>query len=642
MVLSAASEKFDLFSLSEAERFRLFVAGVTDYAIYMLSPEGIVSSWNAGAQRFKGYTAEEIIGQHFSRFYTEDDRAAGVPVRAIQTAIERGKFEDEGWRVRKDGSHFWASVVLDAIRDQDGTLIGFAKITRDITDRKKAAEELHASEERFRLLVQGVTDYAIYMLSPEGEITNWNLGAKRIKGYEKNEVVGTHFSRFYTDEDRAKNLPSHALQTARTEGRFESEGWRVRKDGTKFWAHVVIDAIRSDLGELIGFAKVTRDVTERRSAQRALEKAQEALFQSQKLEAIGKLTGGVAHDFNNLLGVIMNGVGILRSDISSDMGLKVLDSIERAVTRGASLTQQLLSFARQQPLKQDKHDVNRVISSFEGVLRRTNNGAIDFDFELVLGESLPHVMIDAAQFESALLNLVVNARDAMPEAGKLRLITEAVLLSEDDVNQLPAGHYVKVTTEDTGHGMAAEVVKRALEPFFTTKPLGKGTGLGLSQVYGFVQQSNGDVTIDSTVGVGTKVSLYLPALTQAIDLTKPQQQGFEKVLIVDDQPDVLEMAADLFKSQGYQIFTANNAEEAVEILQKMPDIDVLFSDVIMPGMNGIELAVQARQLIPSLKIILTSGFAEPALLTNNNSFEQFQFVLKPYRITDVIKKLQAS
>ncbi|RYZ86431.1 MAG: PAS domain S-box protein, partial [Moraxellaceae bacterium] len=453
-----------------------------------------------------------------------------------------------GWRMRKDGSRFWASVVIDPIRNAEGILIGFAKITRDITDRKKAAENLHASEEQFRLLVQGVTDYAIYMLSPNGEITNWNAGAKRIKGFEHSEVIGTHFSRFYTEEDRAANMPMIALDTALKEGRFEKEGWRVRKDGSRFWAHVVIDPIRSDLGELVGFAKVTRDVTERRNASLALERSQEALFQSQKLEAIGKLTGGVAHDFNNLLGVVMNGVAILRSEIVTENGSKVLDSIERSVMRGASLTQQLLTFARQQPLKQEVQDLNRVITSFESVLRRANNNPIDF--ELVLNDSLPAVKIDTAQFEAALLNLVVNALDAMPEVGKLRIITEPVQIKAQDGDTLPLGQYIKVTVEDTGHGMSPEIASRAVEPFYTTKTVGKGTGLGLSQVYGFIQQSNGDLKIESTVGKGTRISLFLPAVTDLSDSAMIDMKTYEKALVVDDQPDVLEMAAQLFKTLG--------------------------------------------------------------------------------------------
>jgi len=310
-------------NLTNGERFHLLVTAITDYAIYMLTPEGIVSSWNAGAERFKGYTAEEIVGKHFSTFYTEEDRASDLPKRALQIALTEGKFEAEGWRLRKDGTRFWASIIIDPIKDGNGLLLGFAKVTRDITERKRTADALHESEERFRLLVQGVTDYAIYMLSPQGIVTNWNSGAKRIKGYLDEEIIGTHFSRFYTEEDRQQLLPSRALSIAEKDGRFENEGWRVRKDGSQFWAHVVIDAIRNDMGELIGFAKVTRDVTERRENAAALEKAQLALFQAQKMESMGQITGGVAHDFNNFLNIITNGLAILQTRTSDPKDLKI-------------------------------------------------------------------------------------------------------------------------------------------------------------------------------------------------------------------------------------------------------------------------------------------------------------------------------
>ena len=273
-------------------RYRLLVDAITDYAIYMLDRDGRVSSWNAGAQRFKGYAPDEIIGEHFSRFYTDEDRKAGVPQRALETAAEQGRCEMEGWRVRKDGSRFWAHIVIDPIRTPKGELVGFAKITRDLTERNAAQEALRRSEEQFRLLVQGVTDYAIYMLDPTGRVTSWNAGAQRFKGYAADEIIGEHFSRFYTDEDRASGLPETALKTAAEQGRVEMEGWRVRKDGARFWANVVIDPIRAPSGELLGFAKVTRDITERLQANRALDDAREALLQSQKLDAIGQLTGG--------------------------------------------------------------------------------------------------------------------------------------------------------------------------------------------------------------------------------------------------------------------------------------------------------------------------------------------------------------
>ncbi|WP_445322998.1 PAS domain S-box protein [Ramlibacter sp. AN1133] len=617
----------------------MFVSAVTDYAIYMLSPEGNVVSWNAGAQRFKGYTADEIIGQHFSRFYTEEDRAAGVPWRALEIAQTTGKFEAEGWRMRKDGTRFWASVVIDAIRDAGGELVGFAKITRDITEKKAAQEALRESEERFRMLVQGVTDYAIYMLSPTGLVTNWNAGARRIKGYEHDDVIGTHFSRFYTEEDRATGLPGRALQQASDQGRFEAEGWRVRKDGTRFWAHVVIDAIRNDLGHLVGFAKITRDITERRLAAQALEQAREALFQSQKLEAIGKLTGGVAHDFNNLLNVVTNGLSMLRDRARDGAELRVINAMDKAAQRGAALTQQLLSFARRQPIKPQARDINRVITSFEAVLRRGSRNTIHFD--VALAPRVSQILVDTAQFETALLNLVVNARDATPDGGRITVATSEVQLGDRQVGILPAGRYVVVSVQDTGSGMPPDVVNRAVEPFFTTKEIGKGTGLGLSQVYGMVQQSGGDLEIRSTLGEGTTMSLYFPALAADCECDAAQEPVAEKVLIVDDQPDVLEVTSELFRTLGFEVFSANCGEDAVEVLRRTPDIRLLLSDVVMPGMSGIQLGHKAQEMLPHIKVILASGYANPALDRDEGSLDGFQFLPKPYRVGDLVKKLRA-
>ncbi|RUY85715.1 PAS domain-containing sensor histidine kinase, partial [Mesorhizobium sp. M7A.F.Ca.CA.001.12.2.1] len=336
---------------ADEDRYRVLVEAVTDYAIYMLDRSGTVTSWNAGAERFKGYSASEIIGQHFSCFYTEEDREAGLPSRTLETAARDGKFETEGWRVRRDGTPFWAHVVVDPILDPSGKLTGFAKVTRDLTERKKAEEEIRKNQEQFQRLVQGVTDYAIYMLDPEGVITSWNSGAERIKGYSADEIIGKHFSQFYTPEDRERGSPQSALEIAAREGRVEREGWRIRKDGTAFWSHVVIDAIRHEDGELLGFAKITRDITERKKAQESLDQAREALFHSQKMDAIGKLTGGVAHDFNNLLMAIPGSLELLRKRLPDDPQLlRLLDNAVLGARRGASLTQRMLAFAWRQQL----------------------------------------------------------------------------------------------------------------------------------------------------------------------------------------------------------------------------------------------------------------------------------------------------
>ena len=627
--------------MADSRQLQLLVEGISDYAIYLLSPEGIVRTWNAGAQRFKGYSAGEIIGKHFSRFYTPQDREAGLPARALQTALAEGRFEAEGWRMRNDGTRFWASVVIDPIRDGEGNLVGFAKITRDIDDRRKAQAALRASEERFRILVQGVTDYAIYMLSPSGEITNWNAGAEKIKGYSSDEAVGSHFSRFYPNEDRERGLPMHNLEVARKEGRFEGEGIRVRKDGSRFWAHVVIDPIYSESGELIGFAKITRDSTERKEAEKALERAKESLFQAQKLDALGKLTGGVAHDFNNLLSVIVSGLEILSKEVNTPAGTRTLASMLRASTRGATLTQQLLSFARQQPLKQEKYDLNALISGFESLLRRARQEAVSLHFDL--HPQLSPVRIDAVQFEAALLNLITNANDAMPDGGTLIVRTENIRLQAGQVGNLAAGNFVKVTVMDTGVGMTKAVAARAVEPFFTTKEVGKGTGMGLSQVLGLVQQSGGDLVLDSEPGKGTAIALYLPALAadEGSDLASPElNAGNEKVLVVDDQADVLESAIELFKVMGYDVLSASNGQEALEILKRVPDIEVLFSDIVMPGMDGVTLGQEARKLLPGINVILVSGYSASHLMRPGFDLSEFHFLKKPFRMAEVARMLR--
>ena len=493
--------------------------------------------------------------------------------------------------------------------------------------------------ERLRRFISGVTDYAIYMLSPEGMVVNWNAGAQRFKGYTPEEIIGRHFSVFYTDEDKQTGLPSRALEMARTTGKFEAEGWRVRKDGTRFWAHVVIDPIHDEDGKLLGYTKVTRDITERRVAAEQLEKAREALFQSQKLEAIGKLTGGIAHDFNNLLNVVMNGLELLRLSRDQAIVTRTIDAMERAAQRGATLTQQLLAFARQQPLRREPHDIGRVIRSFEAVLRR----ALPNDMHLLLHlpEDLPQAMIDPTQFEASLLNLIVNARDAMPGEGTVRIVLSPADLADQEVEQLPAGRYVRVDVQDTGSGMSPETMARAVEPFFTTKEIGKGTGLGLSQVYGMVQQCQGALSIASREGEGTTISLFFPALDGVADAQKLGPLKAERVLLVDDQPDVLETAIGLFGHLGYDVLSANNGVEALEALRGNPGISILFSDVVMPGMSGVELGKTVNQEFPSVKVVLASGYMKSALNDRIPDVGSFDLIAKPYRLSDLIKTLKA-
>ncbi len=478
----------------------LLIDAVVDYAIYMLDLQGHVLSWNTGAERLKGYSRAEILGQHFSRFYTPEDQAAEVPKLALETARREGRFLSEGWRVRKDGQRFWASVVIHAIKDRDGRLVGFAKVTRDFTERKVAQAGLLESERRYRRLVESVVDYAIFQLDVDGRIATWNTGAQRIKGYSADEVIGQHFSMFYTEEDRAGGLPALALATAASEGRFEAEGWRVRKDGSRFWALVVIDAILGDDGELFGFAKVTRDVTERHEAQRALHETQQQLAASQKMDAIGQLSGGIAHDFNNLLMIVLGNVEAAQRNArqmpeTANLQRYLANAI-RGAQRAAALTSRLLAFSRRQALDPKPIDVNQFISGSVDFLQRSLGETVEI--EAVGGAGIWAIEADPNQLESALVNLAINARDAMPKGGKLTIEAANVFADSDYVRLNPEvteGQYVAICVSDTGSGMPKEVAIRAFEPFFTTKEAGQGTGLGLSQVYGFVKQSGGHVKI---------------------------------------------------------------------------------------------------------------------------------------------------
>jgi PAS domain S-box-containing protein len=632
------------------ERYRLLVEGITDYAIYMLDPEGVISSWNPGAARFKGYSADEILGQHFSRFYTEEDRAQGLPATALRTAAEEGRFEREGWRVRKDGTSFWAHVVIDPIRDKDGEIIGFAKITRDLTERREAQEALRRSEEQFRLLVQGVTDYALYMLDPHGCVSSWNAGAERIKGYAASDVLGKHFSRFYTEEDQAAGVPAKGLATARQEGRWETEGWRVRKDGSRFWAHVIIDAIRSEDGTLVGFAKITRDVTERRNAEQALEETRRALFQSQKMEAVGQLTGGVAHDFNNLLTVILGGLDtIARSKLTDTVRInRALHMARHAAERAAGLTSRLLAFSRQQPLEPTPCDLNTLVREMTDLLHRSLGEQIEL--EGVLSPRLWPVEVDQNHLESAILNLAVNARDAMPAGGKLTIETANTYLDEayaaKDAEVVP-GQYVMISVSDTGTGIPKDQLARVFEPFFTTKDVGRGTGLGLSMVYGFVKQSGGHVTIYSEEGQGTSVKLYFPRFfgeapfdQMAAEEERPAASEGEVVLVVEDNPDVRAYSVMILKELGYQVVEAPTAQAALAVVGSDQPIDLLFTDVVLPDQSGRVVADEAQKMRPGLKVLFTTGYSRNAIVHHGRLDPGVQLLSKPFTFQQLAARVR--
>jgi PAS domain S-box-containing protein len=611
------TERFEASQSNEA-RSRMLIDAVTDYAIYMLDPDGTITSWNPGARRFKGYEEAEIIGENFSRFYTEEDRKAGLPQQALEIAAREGKFESEGWRIRKDGTRFWALVIIDPIRDGAGQLVGFAKITRDLTERRQAEAALRESQEQFRLLVQGVTDYAIFMLSREGCVSSWNLGARRIKGYAPEEIIGQHFSRFYTKEDREAGLPQQALEVASREGRFEREGWRVRKDGTQFFAHVIIDAIYQPDGSLLGFAKITRDITERMNAARALEEAREALLQSQKMEAIGHLTGGIAHDFNNLLMAIQGSLELLQRRLPGDdpkIAL-LIDNAVQGTRRGAALTQRMLAFARRQELTLTPLNVRDVVQRMTNLLQSSLGPSVRI--ETNFPPDLPNVTADATQLELALLNLAINGRDAMPKGGTITIA--ATNRGQADVPGLKTGNYLCVSVTDTGTGMDEETLKRAMEPFFTTKGVGKGTGLGLPMVHGMAEQSGGKLLLKSQPGRGTSAELYLPIAPAETALPAPDTPAHGRapvnkrlaILTVDDDPLVALNTSALLEELGHTVYSAPSALHALDILRQQTKIDLMITDQLMPDMTGSELASRIRAENAHMPIILATGYAELA------------------------------
>ena len=632
--------------INRDRRFELLVNAVKDYAIYLLDSEGYVASWNAGAERFKGYTAQEIIGQHFSRFYTEEDRASGLPQRALETAGTAGTFEAEGWRVRKDGTRFWTSVVIDPVIDETGKLIGFAKVTRDITDKRRAERQLLESEQRFRLLVQGVKDYAIYMLDPQGHVTNWNQGAQAIKGYTADEIIGQHFSRFYTEEDRQAGEPERALRVARETGKYEIESWRQRKDGSRFRAGVLIDPIFDETGELIGFAKVTRDLTERWQAQQETERAREAMAQAQKMEAVGRLTGGVAHDFNNLLTIIRSSADLLRMPtLAPEKRERYLDAISDTADRAAALTSQLLAFARRQSLKPEIFTVGERIETMRPIIETSVGSTIEVTIDA--GDTAV-VNADLNQFETAVLNLIINARDAMPAGGRLHVSCKCVQsLPSVRGHSAASGEFVAVRVEDNGSGIAPETLKSIFEPFFTTKGLNKGTGLGLSQVHGFAKQSGGEIDVGSEVGVGTAFTLYLPVaksseIAAGVPPRRARQEGLatRRVLLVEDNEAVGQFARGMLEELGQIVTLAENGEAALAVLEKASDkFDLVFSDVIMPGINGLELARMITRRWPGLEVVLTSGYSH--VLAEEGS-HGFNLLKKPYSVDGLLSVLRAA
>jgi two-component system cell cycle sensor histidine kinase/response regulator CckA len=778
-------------------QFRLMIESVTDYAIFLLDPNGKITTWNAGAEAMKGYKAEEIIGEHFSCLYTPEAQQQNQPDHALQTAAAEGRIEDEGWRVRKDGSRFWANVVITAIRDATGTVMGFGKVTRDLTLRKQAEEEirisnetlerkvrerteelakaheaLEAQNEQFRHMIEGVKDYAIFTLDLEGMVVTWNKGAEQIYGYTEDEVVGRHRSRFFTPEDLALDLPMRELREATAMGRFSEEGWRVRKDGTQFWANGTITAIIDDTGKVQRFVKVVRDLTERKQIEEELRKnmellrlrdraiqavsqgilitdpnlpdnpiifashgfeklsgypteeilgkncrflqgantdtdtvahvrdclhdghgcsveilnyrkdgtqfwneltifplrnghlshfvgiqqdvtdrrrLEEQLRHAQKMEAVGQLAGGIAHDFNNLLTVI-NGYSemILASLPVADPDRELLAEVCKAGERAGTLTRQLLLFSRQQVTDPRVLDLNAVVSDIEKMIRRLIGEDVLMTVNLAPG--LGPIKADLGQIEQVITNLCVNARDAMPEGGKLIIETHNVTLDNEYARTHAAvlpGEYTLLEITDTGTGMDDATKSRIFEPYFTTKAQGKGTGLGLAVVFGIIKQCGGHINVYSELSYGTTFKAYLPqiqdhsAISKSLNGIRLMPKGTETILLVEDENVVRALARHILTACGYSVMEAENGRDAVLLIENyLGPLDLLISDVVMPHLGGRQLAEKIVDLRPGIKTLFLSGYSNDAVITHGVLQAEFAFLQKPFTPSGLAMKVR--
>jgi PAS domain S-box-containing protein len=583
--------------------FAHLVNSVRDYAIFLLDRTGRVVSWNPGAERIKGYSAAEILGQHFSVFYADEANQRRWPDQELKLAEEHGRFEDEGWRVAKGGRLFWANVVITALRDAKGELRGFSKITRDLTERQQREELLRRSEERFRLLLEGVKDYAIFMLDREGRVASWNSGAQRMKGYSAQEIIGQHFSAFYTREALDKKWPEQELAMAREHGRFEDESQRVRKNGTTFWAHVVVTPLYDAQGGLMGYAKVTRDLTDRKRVE-ALEKAER-----QTNEFLAML----AHELRNPLAPISNALNLLSRKPASDATEQwVREVLQRQTGQMSRLVDDLMDVSRitrsaislvRKPV--DMCHVARVAAdaSLQWVEERRHALSLDLpDHELV-------VLGDETRLVQVMQNLLDNAAKYTPEGGRI----EVRARREDGA--------VLVAVQDNGIGMENEMLRSAFDLFRQgrqglDRPEG-GLGVGLTLVQRLVAMHGGTVEAFSAgPGKGSELRVRLPAADGAALLPEngkppPARQRALRVVIVDDNQDAANALRLLLEGDGHEVKLAGDGVSGLALTREYKP-DYLLLDIGLPRLSGYDIAASLRA-DPAMKdttIVAITGYGQ--------------------------------
>ncbi len=631
--------------LENEQLFELMIANVRDYAIFMLDPTGHVATWNLGAERINGYRADEIIGKHFSTFYPRVDVEAGKCEMELEVAAREGRFEDLGWRVRKDGSRFWANVVISAMRDAGGHLVGFSKVTRDMTDRKRAEDETQArleAEERYRYIVESVRDYAIFMLDATGHVATWNIGAERIAGYKAEEIIGSHFSRFYPQSDIDAGKCEMELRVATSEGRFEDEGWRLRKDGTRYWSNVVISAVRDRNGNLVGFSKVTRDLTDR---MRAEEERAARLAAEQANRAKDEFLAMLGHELRNPMAPILTALQLLKLR-GEDTPLKEHEIIERQVNHMKHLVDDLLDVSRitkgKLELKKKPLDLRMVLAKAieiaSPLLEQRNH-----TFEL---ETPPHplgVDGDEARLTQVLANLLTNAAKYTNPGGKIRV---AVVEQHD---------HVEVAVTDNGTGIEPELLPRVFELFVqgyrsSDRSTG-GLGIGLTLVHKLTELHGGTVSAHSEgIGKGSTFTVRLPS----ISLARPQEAlrrttGIRltaeprRILLVDDNEDALVLLAEALQVAGHVVRTALDPAQALQVLEEFkPDLAIL--DIGLPVMDGYELAQRIREQLETgtPRLFALSGYGAQTDRERSRKAGFSAHFVKPVDVKQLIESISAS
>ncbi|WP_421997750.1 PAS domain S-box protein [Reyranella sp.] len=626
--------------VQDAALIKFLTENVPDYAVILLDLDGRILTWNAGAELIKGYAAREIIGQNFARFYPPEDIASGRPQKLLDLARRNGRHEETGRRVRKDGSIFWANVVIVPRFDSRKRHIGYGKLTRDVTAQVEAA----ATERRLHQFVDVIRETMIdglIVIDSSGIIRVFNPAAEQIFGYSASEVVGENLRMLMPMPVRGRHdgyLRRYGETGIRSVIGTAREVTAQRKDGTTLPVSIAVGEAKFD-DETI-FVGVVHDLTRQKAVEGDLR-------QAQRLDAIGKLTGGIAHDFNNILMVIMSNVEALLEGRATEPVLqRRLGRISQAAERAAELTGRLLAFARKQPLKPQPVDVNEVVLQTSRLLERTLGEHVEL--ETNLDGALWIVGVDRTQLESALVNLCINARDAMPEGGRLVIETRNAVVGPTDESTVPPGAYVILAVRDNGLGIAADVIEHVFEPFFTTKGAGKGTGLGLSMVYGFMKQSDGHVTIRSEVGRGTEVRLYLPrdqgsAVASALRPQTAVEGGSERILVVEDDDHVREGVVAQLESLGYAPTEAGSGAEGLDRLKAGEPFDLLLTDVVMPGaINGHALAKAAAEVAPELRIVFMSGYTEDTMVHQGRLDPGVRLLRKPFHKEDLARMVRGA